>query len=1097
MFCLPFCFFAIGIQPVIAQKNGEKKISIQATNQSVENVLKELSRKTDLKFFYGETVIHSSDKISLQIENQPLDEILKEITRQTSFEFFREDNTITVVIKQNAAMQEAVGRKIKGTVIDETGEPVVGANVVATQSNRGTITDVNGEFEVEITADEPLKISYIGYTDKIVRTANQQLFHIQLEEDAQALEEVVIVGYGTQKKVNLTGAITTVDAKKLENRPITNATQALQGAQGLYVNQARGQPGSEGATIHIRGVGTLNNNDPLILVDGIEYSLDAINPNDIESITVLKDAASSAIYGSRAANGVVLVTTKGAKKGEFSVEYNNYFGAQRATYLPRMVYDPVTFMEYRNQAQRNEGSLTVDYSDELIAEYKEGMKTDAYTYPSNNWMDIMFNDAFIMEHNVRFSADNEKYMYALSVGYLQQDRVLRGTDAQKYTISYNSRAFINDRLTIGNSMHVLYNVSNQPAAGVANLMEMTFKASPFHPTYLEDGRYADTFIRTPGHNVYRHPLALADEGENQTKNQQILLHINAEYKLPWNINYKLNLGVNKKDYLQSIFVPQVYKYQVKTLEAEQINFNGMPQKAYKKDTNDMDKTLFMTFDWQHTFQSDHHLTLLGGYSYEDFNTSWFSAQNEEFLGNGLTELDAGSANPAVEGTSGKSVLMSYFGRANYDYQSKYLVEANFRYDGSSRFAKGNRWGLFPSFSAGWRISEEGFMAGMDWLDNLKFRGSWGQLGNERIDMFRYVDLIDLGYIYPFNGTVTSGAAVVNYNDPDITWETTTMSNLAVDATFLNGKLDFSFELFHKRTTDILATVELPQQVGSLGGPIQNIGTVVNKGLEVALAHRNTIRDFRYGVSGSMALLKNRITDLRGETYIDGRFIRQEGASIDSYYMLHAIGIFQSQEEIDNSPFQTADTKPGYLKFEDVDGDGKITDADCKIVGSSIPPLTYSFTINLGYKNVDLSMFFQGVQGLYSYGDQICATPFWFGCGLPVDWVDNSWTPERGTSATLPILTTYEGAQNENFRANSFWLRNCSYLRMKNIQLTYNVPSHILRKAGIKKMKVFVNGANLLTFSPMNDFDPEKNISGGNWYEYPSVKSVTGGMNITF
>ena len=1087
---------------VYGQTLKETNLTYEAKSTSINDVFSQLNKLTGYHFFYEESILEDVTSVNIQISDGSLEYILKELTRQTGLQFKKINNTISVSkIKQSLPVAHAVkqAKKITGVVVDEQGESIIGANVVEKGTTNGIITDIDGYFALEVSTNATILISYIGYVDQevLIRERTTDL-RIVLAEDVQAIDEIVVVGYGTQKKVNLTGAISTMDARELENRPITQATQALQGVQGVYVNQAGGQPGGDGATIRIRGQGTLNNNNPLILVDGIEYELNAINPNDIENISVLKDAASSAIYGSRAANGVILVTTKKGKKGDFRVDYNNFFGVQQATYLPDFVYDPILFMEMRNQAQINEGKLVADYPQEVIDEYRAGMKTDPYTYPVNNWLDIMYNDAFMMEHNLRFSGGDEKYNYSLSVGYGSQDGVLRGTDSEKYTIGLTTSTQMNSRLRVGLNVHGLYRIVNEPVAGVSNLVQMTYKAQAFHPTYLEDGRYADTFVRSPGHNIYRHPLALADEGENQQKRMRILTNLHAEYKLPFDILYNLNVGITKHDMITTRFAPDIYEYQVKTLAPVRVVYDGVNTRhTRKKDDNDMNKTLFNTLSWGNLFNDKHDVKLLLGYSYEDFFTSDFFGQREGYLGNELHELGAGSSNPTVGGTSQRNVLMSYFGRVNYNFNERYLLEANFRYDGSSRFAKGNRWGLFPSFSAGWRLSEEAFMKEVAWLDNLKIRASWGQLGNERIDMFRYVDLISLGQNYPFNGTVTSGAAVTAYNDPNITWETTTMANVGFDATFLNGKTDFTFEYFNKRTSDILREVELPQQVGSLAGPIQNIGTVDNKGFEVGLKYRDKIQDFKYEVYGNLTYVKNEIVDLKGQTIIDGRHILKEGYPIDSYYMIRAIGIFQSQEEIDNSPFQTSATKPGYLKFEDVNGDGRITEDDRQILGGVIPEFTYSFGINLGYKGFDLTTFFQGVSNVYTYGDMIGATPLWFGCGLPEKWVTDAWTPERGTSATLPIITTYEGALNENYRVNDFWLRNASYLRLKNIQLTYTVPNHILRNTIFRNLKVFVNGQNLLTFSPMKEFDPEKDLKDGTFYQFPSVKTVTGGVNVTF
>jgi TonB-linked SusC/RagA family outer membrane protein len=1075
-------------------------------NSSIEKILQTIEEKSEFYFLYNSKLIDVDRKTDIRAHEESIASILTRLFGAENVEYEVRGTQIILHPKgMNRSASELITnvqqqqrKQIAGKVTDERGEPVIGANIIEKGTTNGTVTDIDGNFSISLEEGAALQISYIGYLEQEIPTTGKTSLNIILREDTRALDEVVVVGYGTQKKVNLTGAISTMDARELENRPITQATQALQGVQGVYVNQAGGQPGADGATIRIRGQGTLNNNNPLILVDGIEYELNAINPNDIESISVLKDAASSAIYGSRAANGVILVTTKKGKKGDFRIDYNNYFGMQRATYLPKFVYDPILFMEMRNQAQINEGKLVVDYPQSTIDEYRQGMETDPYMYPVNNWLDIMYNDAFMMEHNLRFSGGDDRYNYSLSVGYGTQDGVLRGTDSDRYTIGLTTSAQMNERLKVGMNVHGLYRVVNQPVAGVANLVEMTYKAQAFHPTYLEDGRYADTFIRTPGHNIYRHPLALADEGENQQQRMRILANLHTEYKLPFDIVYNLNIGITKNDMITSRFAPDIYEYQVKTMAPVRVVYDGVNTRHTRKtDDNDMNKTLFNTLAWGKLFKDRHDVKLLLGYSYEDFFTSNFFAQREGYLGNELHELGAGSSNPTVGGTSLKNVLMSYFGRINYNFNERYLLEANFRYDGSSRFAKGNRWGLFPSFSAGWRLSEEAFMKEYNWLDNLKIRASWGQLGNERISMFRYVDLISLGENYPFNGTVSSGAAVTAYNDPNITWETTTMTNVGFDATMLNGRFDFNFEYFNKRTSDILREVELPQQVGSLTGPIRNIGTVDNKGFELGLKYRDKIKDFRYEVYGNLTRVKNEIVDLKGQTIINGMHILKEGYPIDSYYMLHAIGIFQSQEEIDNSPVQTSATKPGYLKFEDTNKDGKITEDDRQILGGVIPKFTYSFGINLSYKRFDLTTFFQGVTDVYTYGDRIGATPLWFGCGLPERWLTDAWTPERGASATLPILTTYEGSLNENFRKNDFWLRNASYLRLKNIQLTYTVPDRILKKLMLRNLRLFVNGQNLFTFSPMKEFDPEKNLKGDTFYSFPSVKTFTGGINVTF
>lgn len=884
---------------------------------------------------------------------------------------------------------------------------------------------------------------------------------------------------------------------KQDNAPITNSSQLLQGVEGVYVNQPGGQPGRDVATIRIRGVGTLNNSNPLVLVNGIEFPLENVNPADIESISILKDAASASIYGSRAANGVVLITTKGGKKGKFTVDYNYYVGNQYVNYLPDFVKDPVQFLQFRNQAQRNEGRTAVDYSDALIEEYKQGVLKDPTVYPNNDWYDIMFRPGNIQNHDIRFSAGTDKLTYSLSLRYLTQEGVLRGTSSKNYALNYNTVAQVSERLKIGALINASYKVIDEPVAGVSNLMQMVFKAQAFHPTYLPDGRYANTFIRTPGHNVFRNPLALADEGKDNSTLQQVLVNIFAEYQFPLNINFKINGAINKADNFETQFVPEVYTYQVKNGDPQLIPFDGQGNRGTRQtNSGALNTTLFNTLTWEGLIDTRHSLKALAGYSRETFSNRNFYGRNEGYLGNTLQELNAGSANPAVGGTSSESRIQSFFGRLNYIFNEKYIAEANFRYDGSSRFAPGRQWGFFPSVSLGWRINEEDFIKNVPWIGELKLRTSIGQLGNQNIGLFRYVNLVALGEDYPFGNTISSGAAVNAYNDPTITWETTTVSNIGLDVGLFRNKVTFTAEFFKKRTTDILSTVPIPAQVGALGGPIQNIGTVDNTGIEMSGGFTQNIKAFKVNVTGGFTYVKNKVVDLKGSVIYGDRTIITEGSPINSYYLLNTIGIFQNQQEIDGSPVQNSNTKPGYLKYQDINGDNNIAESDRVIQGSNIPKLTYQFNTNLSYKRFSVSAFFQGIGRVYTYTERIGAMPFWFGTSVTKEWLTDAWTPDN-PNATLPIITTFEGSTAENFRDSNFWLKNASYLRMKNVQFNYDLPVNWLTKVGIKKAKLFVNGQNLLTFTPLKGFDPEKNLNGTNFYEFPTVKTFTAGFNLTF
>jgi len=524
-----------------------------------------------------------------------------------------------------------------------------------------------------------------------------------------------------------------------------------------------------------------------------------------------------------------------------------------------------------------------------------------------------------------------------------------------------------------------------------------------------------------------------------------------------------------------------------------------------RDSENLNITTFHTLTWENSFKEMHNISVLLGNSYEKYSSRFFDAMIEGFSGNDLYEINAGSTNPKTNGSSSEQVLISGFGRINYDFMQKYLFEANFRYDGSSKFAKGNRWGLFPSFSGGWRLEQENFMKNISWLSGLKLRASYGSLGNEQVGNFRYVSLMNLEKPYIFGGIVNSGAAIVNYNDPNISWETTVISNIGLDALLFNNKLNFSCEVYNKKTKDILRPVNLSAQVGNLGGPLRNIGILSNKGYELNLNHQNEINEFSYQIDAGISYNVNKVEELAGDEILSssqagqwfggGSFITKEGYPIDSHYLLEAIGIFQTQEEVDNSPFQNMKTKPGYLKYKDQNGDKVIDQDDRVITGSTLPKYSYNFSLSLSYKNLSLRGFFNGVQDIDTYPSGIVAFPFWYATSVTKEWVNNSWTSKR-TDAKLPIMTVYEQSVDDNYRPSDFWLKDASYLRLKNLQISYSFPKQFIEKIGLKDLLLFINGQNIFTISKMKEFDPEMNILQGTYAAYPTLKTYTMGLNVT-
>ena len=984
--------------------------------------------------------------------------------------------------------------RVSGTINDgSNNQPMPGVNIQVKGTSIGAISDIDGKYSLTAPGkNSTLIFSFIGFVSREIPLNGRTTLDVALEGELRGLEEVVVVGYGTQKKVNLTGAISTTDVEKLENRPMTNVSQALQGMNGLYVNQAGGQPGKDAATIRIRGVGTLNNNNPLVLIDGIAYSLSDINPNEIESISVLKDAASTAVYGSRAANGVILITTRKGKRNEaYKVDYNTYFGIEQPTYLPDVEWDPIKYLEHKNIALSNEGKA-LEYTPASIEEYRNGLASDPYTYPQSNWFDMILKNGKMQEHNLTISGGGANHNLAMTIGYLNQEGIIHNIKGNKYNLGLNAKIDINKFLSIGGRISGVYRKYNEPWNGMASYWQGVYRSLPIYPVRISDGRWGNAWLRTAGHNNFMNPIERLEEGNNDFTQQRLLGNLFADVKLPFNIIYRINMAVNKYDSKNERFQPKVIQVNPKTLEEQQ---NTSYALGYRDFGDQMNTTIFNTAEWSQTFSGIHNFFLLVGNSYESFSSSGFDAQKQTALDNALTDLDVFAENPVVSGNSSRSALVSYFGRLNYNLSEKYLFEVNFRYDGSSRFAKGNRWGFFPSFSLGWRLDQENFLSDVSWLTSLKPRFSWGKIGNQEISLFSYVNSVNLGRDYTFGSTVMQGAAVTASADPNISWETTTMTNFGIDAGFFENKINLTLDLYNKYTEDILRPVNLPSQVGNWTGPTSNIGAVSNKGIEISANYRTSIRDINFEIGGDFSYNKNNVENLNGQQIISGRYITAEGHPIDSYYIYESIGFFQTDEEVAASPFQNVATRAGFIKYKDQNNDNKIDASDRVIMHGVVPEVTYSFNLSVGYKGFDLSAIFQGIGKIYTYPQHNISYPFYNGAGFTKEWQTDAWTPDN-TDAPLPILTTSTG-NTLNFVNSDFWLQNASYLRLKNLQLAYNFPALIAQKLSMKELKVFVNGQNLLTFSKMTKFDPEKNMKNDNIFEYPSIKIFSVGLNVTF
>ena len=980
----------------------------------------------------------------------------------------------------NSAITQQIQNSIVGNISDKDGQPIIGATIKVKGTTIATVSDLDGNFTMKASLNSLLEISYVGYQTKGVRWTGQFL-KIILLEDNKTLDELVVVGFGTQKKVNLTGAVSSVDSKKLAGVPATNLTSMLEGKlPGVSITQTTGIPGRENTSIRIRGVGTMNNANPMILVDGIEASMDDINPNDIESVSVLKDAAAAAIYGTRAANGVILVTTKKGSSSAPKLTYNGYIGWQKAIHLPKHL-SSAEYAELYNEGLKNEGASPA-YTDEEIKKYRDGSDPDKY--PNTDWIDALLKGSgFTYNHTLNVTGGSDKTHYMMSMGYYDQKGLTKNTDYQRYNIRINLDSKVAKCITVGMNSSLSYrtiDVPSNPYSNSNDISQFFRQANRIPNTYVN--RYSDG---SWGRHIDGNPIAWIESGGKNTSHySHVLGSVYGEVNIIDGLTLKGIAGVDYTiDEGKSHIVEITYA-------------NGTvqgPNSVSDYWAKNMTTSLQALLNYNKTFGM-HSIKCLLGVSREAYKYHTTSAYRKNFPSNELTELNAGSTDGwSNSGTSLDANLGSYFGRINYEYANRYLVEANLRVDGSSKFARGHRWGTFPSFSAGWRVSEEKFMKQYEWIDNLKIRSSWGKLGNHRTSDYQYIATIGLGQNYPFNNAISDGAAQTTANNENITWETTTEFNLGIDFSMKKGLFNMSVDYYNRYTDDILTTVPVTYLYG-LTAPVSNAGAMRNKGIEVSLGHANKIGDFAYDLSGYIAYNKNKVEKYPNPS--KGDYIQMEGVAWNSFYGYECIGKFQSNEEVANSAVQSSLVKAGDLKFKDQNGDGKIDADDRVVLGNTIPEITYGFNVGANYKNFDFSASFQGAAKVYRTLDRETMWGFIDGANaskrhLNRTIVENGVVVKEGKYPRTLIN------QAQNRVMSSFLVLNASYLRLKNLQIGYNIPHSFLQKINISRARIYVSGENLLTLTSFpKDVDPEVS-NGYAGYSYPQVAIYTFGLDITF
>lgn len=1102
-----------------AQNILNKRVDIVANQLNLNNFLKKLERKTGVKFVYLQNIINDKESITIDLKDEKLENILKLLSKSYHIKYEVVNDRIILnkvsdrsslaekeVLSDREVLQEVI---VKGNVTDASGQPIAGVAVRMKGTKIATSTDNMGNYTLTIPDyTGTMEFAFVGFVTTEVAINGRKIINVQLAEENKDLNEVVVVGYGTQKKVNLTGSVSSISAKEIENRPLTQASQALAGlASGVTVSQSGGRPGGDGANINIRGLGTFSGagNSPLILVDGLAASLNDVDPNNIKSISILKDAASASIYGTRAANGVILIETKRGSAGKMQVSYNNYIGWQKVTELPDFL-ESADYATYRNEASAN-ASQAAPYSAADIEKFRTGSDPDNFPNVPHLKNLLSSGSGFQTNHNLNFAGGNEKNSYFFSLGYLDQDGIVAKNNYYKYNILSNFDSKIKDNLTL--KVNLSANASSlseprQSSGDMQSIIRFAVREGPVFAGKKSDGTY--------GYQDNFSPEAwLSSSSFTKNLNKYFL----GSTELLWDVFKDFTLsgkaGYNYTNYNNKAYASDFVFNAGKTVGPNNLTVvNGSSALL----------TLQALANYRKTLEK-HDIGILAGYSQEEYNDEFLRGYRQNFPNNLLYTLNAGAPTGMQAYNSGSEwALRSYFGRINYAFDGKYLFEANLRYDGTSRFPSAGRWGLFPSVSAGWRVSEESFIKNkLEWIDNLKLRASWGKLGNQNINNYPYQNtLVVDGQGYPFGGVLNSGTNQLVLANSAITWEKTAVTDLGLDLSIFKGKLGLVVDYFDKRTTDILSNISVSQVLGLAPAQI-NAGEVRNKGIEVQLNYQQSIGAVKLGFIPNFSYVDNKVVKLVSGLQNDiasGLFV---GQSLGAIYGYVADGLFRDAADVSGYPTQPYAAEPGLVRYKDINGpnglpDGKVDATyDRKVIGSTLPKYTFGATITADYKNFDFSLMIQGLGGLDKQMGAYQASAFYNGGQIQQWQVDNRWTTENpNPNALYPKLTSLNQGSG-TIQTSTFWNRNGSFLRVKNIQIGYALPTELLSKLHVSRARIFFSGQNLLTLSSFyKGWDPEmyqgnnSNIYapltgsigiGDNSPFYPITSVYTFGINVKF
>lgn len=1091
----------VGSSPLSAVTEPSRKVSIHQHNVRLSSIVSQIESQTDYLFITEEGVDLNTE-VSIEADNKEVSEIMEKVTEGTAIAYHIKGNYIMLSEKEILQDGNTVKKTIKGTVRDEAGEPLAGVYVFVNGTDMGTITDTDGKYVLEgnLPADAQLSFEYIGMKKQTVSVGSRKTIDTTLATDKELLEEVVVVGYGSESKINLTGSVASVKVSSVQNRAISNVSSALQGlVPGMTVTQAGGQPGMDVGTILVRGVGSFNTSSPMILIDGIEGNMNIVDPHDIESISVLKDASSASIYGSKAANGVILITTKRGKSGAPRVTYNGMVSWSSPADLMKQTTS-AQIAQLTNEAEyygalsdglsEAEALAKMPYTDKDIELFADG--SDPYGHANTDWYGLFFKGSgFTHKHNINVSGGNDIARYHASLGYNKQDGIIKNASNEQFNGRINVDVNISSKLSARADLSYTNTLMKEPTNPISwnngnstTTYRQIYRISPMVVYRYENGDY--------GYMADGNPIAWQDMGNTGDTRKD---YINAFAEVKYNIIDGLNLKANTSYYTNI----QDYTLYRGELWYDDAKYDG-PIRLTKKSTKEVRKQAEVLLTYDKTF-SRHTLNVLAGFHGEKYTWEQFLASRKGFPSNEVTDLKGGeTAGQTTDGYTRALNMNSFFGRIKYNYDDRYLIEANVRADGTSRFAPEYRWGVFPSFSAAWRISNEDFMEpARGVISDMKIRGSWGILGNQDVnDYYPYINTYALTSKYPFDNKIQSGAAMTENKISNISWETTTTWGLALDATFFED-LSVTVEYYNKKTTGILMKVNVPSTYG-YGGYWDNVGAMLNTGVEISLNYHKTFGEFLFNAGANFAYNHNEVLSLGDiDAQKNARDIVMVGKEYKAFYGYKSDGLFQSKEEIAAAPKYTmidnSKLMPGDIKLVDVTGDGVINADDKIILTSENPKYTFAFNLGLQWRNFDINMMFQGAAGVSRYYTDEMYGELNGDAGHPAAIWMNRWTPEKPDN-DFPRASKFRTYNMPDTTVSDFWLVDTSYLRLKDFQIGYTLPSNIASFLKLKSCRIYYDATNLLTFkSCPQGIDPEAPSGWGAYY--PHIRTHSLGLTVTF